>query len=260
MAKRRKRKPQKKPRNHTVTFDMGKPVSVNGFYFDQKSGLVTLLNDGNQLLPESVIVEKSYARQNKANKILNAAPANPLQVFANPNRILEQFDELFAVDTNTRLIKSRRVSVTGIVAGTNEFLPEHTAIRFRPIKCFEFHNVEGKPENLAWKEVIEAIRQAPNYKEQRKRALIVDSDLGAIPAYNNRELPIYQDFLLPAEFTLIYASSDVGSENIANRMLSMADKVSSVILNGLEKDWKDDSLFASSSPFYSHRRTWDPPE
>lgn len=258
MAKRRKRKPQKKPRNHTVTFDMGRPVTANGFHFDPKSGVVTLLNDSKPLLPESAIVEKGYARQNKADKVVNAAPANPLQVFANPNRVLEQFDELFAVDTNTRLIGTRKVSVTGIVAGINVPVPGHTAIRYRPNKCIEFHSIDDKPENLAWKEVIEAIRNAPGYNQQRKRALIVDSDLGAIPAYNSRERPIYDTFMLPPEFTLIYASTDTGNENIANQMLSLADRISSVILKGLVENWSDENLELAVDSPYSHRRTWEP--
>jgi len=60
------------------------------------------------------------------------------------------------------------------------------------------------------------IQAAPNYNKNDKIALIVDSDLPNIELYNSYSKPIYNEFRLPYNFRLIYASSDSGKENIAN--------------------------------------------
>lgn len=220
MGKKHKKGAQKKPRSYTVTVDFGKPVQANGAYFDPKTSQFLLLNDGKVLIPQNALVEQSYERSIKSNKVLNTAATNPSLLFANPNRILEQFDEIYAVDTNTKQLHSSIVSITGIVAGEQpKFIaPGFSRINYHPNICMEFHDIDGKPENLAWMEVIHAIWRSSNFSNKKRYAIVVDSDLGALPSYNKREKPIFADFLLPEEFVLLYASADSGSENAANVM------------------------------------------
>ena len=66
-----------------------------------------------------------------------------------------------------------------------------------------------------------------------KVGMIVDSDLGNIPAYNARKKEFISGNLLPPSVQLIYASSDVGMESIANKALKTADSVSSQIISAL---------------------------
>lgn len=261
MGKRHKKIAQKKPRSYTVTLDMGQPVQANGFYYDPRTSQLLLLNDGEVVSPQSALVEQSYARATKSNKVLNAAPTDPSLLFANPNRILEQFDEIYAVDTNTKALQSCAVSIAGIVGSEQPRLiaPSYSSIRYRPILCMEFHDVNGKPENLAWMEVILAIRRSPDYSNKKRYAIVVDSDLGAIPGYNKREAPIYADFLLPKEFVLLYASADSGSENVTNVMLKLADKISTGIFWRLEQEWEEDGLSELEGKPYRRSRTWYPP-
>ncbi|HXH71412.1 MAG TPA: hypothetical protein VNI58_01170 [Mariprofundaceae bacterium] len=254
-----KRKNSKKPRTYSVTFDMGEAVTANGMYFNSKTGEVALLHNGRKLTPQKVYVEQNYDR-NKSPKVLNKAILHPLEIFANPNRALEQFDEIFAVDTNTKKIDSVMVSVTGIVHGRNTKveIPNHTSITYRPLGCIEFHNVDGKPENLGWRETIKAIIRSPQYSERNRIAIIVDSDLGMIDAYNHRDKYLIEDFYLPENFYLIYASADSGSENIANKMIKLADNISSVILNRLTRSFISENLVAATGECYSHSRSWKP--
>lgn len=254
-----KNKNDKKPRTYSVTLDMGKPVSANGFIYDPKTGRAALLNNGQVLNPENATVEQSYERK-KGPKVLNRVVTKPTHLFANPNRVLEQYDTIYAVDTNTRVINSVSTSVTGVVGGENTktIIPGNTSIIFRPIKCFEFRNVSCKAENLGWRELIKAIVRAPTYNNRTRIAIVVDSDLGMIDSYNRREVAIIDDFIIPSNFSLVYASADSGNENIANKMLKLADNISSVVLNGLESDRKEDNLSVITGGHYTHFRVWEP--
>jgi hypothetical protein len=52
-----------------------------------------------------------------------------------------------------------------------------------------------------------------------KIGLIVDSDLGNHQAFNNREIPIFDDFYLPENVTIIYASDKGGTEYLSTKMI-----------------------------------------
>lgn len=64
---------------------------------------------------------------------------------------------------------------------------------------------------------------------------MTDHSLGGLHTYNTRELPIYQNFFLPDNFMLIYASSDTGNDNILNTLLCECEKDSSGLFNQLEE-------------------------
>lgn len=243
-----------------LTLDMGRPTQANGIYLDPITGRVALLHEMNVVTPISAAVEQSYPRTNKSPKVLNSLPADPLTLNVNPNRSLEQFDEIYAIDTNTKTLRSRTVSITGVVgADSPKVAPGQTIVTYRPILCMEFHEVEGKPENMAWMEVILAIRRSEKYSNRKKYALVVDSDLGAIPRYNSRESPFYADFFLPKEFVLVYASADSGSENVANKMLRLSDTMSNGIFARLEAEWTEDGLHDAQGQPYKLARVWIPP-
>lgn len=254
-----KKKNKKKPRSYSVTMSLEEATSVNGAYFDPKSGKVSLLYNGRELTAKTVTVEQTYERK-KGPKVLNRATLSPSKMFANPNRALEQFHEIYAVDTNTKKIDSVPISVTGVVGGKNTKIeiPHHTAVRYRPLSCIEFHNVTEKPENLGWMEAIKAIMRSASYNDRRRIAIIVDSDLDIIDSYNSRETGIYGNFFLPGNFSLVYASADSGSENIANKMIKLADASSTVILRMLERSMTAESLEAVKGEKYSHIRVWNP--
>lgn len=254
---RKRTKP--KPRTTYVTLDMGRPVTANGLWFDPKTGECTLLYDGKKLEPKRVYINTGYKRK-KGHKSLNKAQLTPDKLHVNVNRILEQFDFIYAIDTNCKTINSATISVTGVVGGVNfkPSIPEHTAIRYRPLKCIELLNPEQKFENLAWKMIIDMIQAAPNYNKNDKIALIVDSDLSNIEFYNSYSKPIYGEFRLPYNFQLIYASSDSGKENIANQMIALADKAANMIFEILMSGHQAHEYEAVENQPYSHIRIWEP--
>lgn len=248
-----------KPRVTYVTFDMGSPVVTNGLFFDPKTGECALLHNGEKLEPKKVYVETGYERT-KGYKRLNKAQISTAQIYSNPNRVLENFDVIYAIDTNCKIIDFTKVFVTCVVGGTNlePRIPGYTAVRYGPRKCIEFLSLEEKFENLGWKIVIDMIRAAPNYNENQKVALIVDSDLGNIELYNTFSKPIYDKFYLPKNFQLIYASSDSGKENLANQMISLADKSANMIFDILLSRQPVCEYEVVDNKPYSHIRIWEP--
>lgn len=254
---RKRTKP--KPRTTYVTLDMGMPVKANGLWFDLTTGECALLCNGTKLEPLKVYVDTGYERK-KGHKILNKAQLTSQTLHSNVNRLLEQFDFIYAVDTNCKTINLRTISVTGVVGGVNlkPSISGHTAVRYRLLNCIELLNPGPKFENLAWKIVIEMIKAAPNYTENDKIGLIVDSDLSNIEFYNSYSEPIYGEFRLPHNFQLIYASSDSGKENIANKMILMADKAATTIFEILASGHQVHEYEAVENQPYSHIRVWEP--
>jgi hypothetical protein len=63
---------------------------------------------------------------------------------------------------------------------------------------------------------------------------VVDSDESNVKAYNARTLPVYDQQVLPERITLIYATSDTGSEYLANAAIRHADYTGRTILDAIE--------------------------
>ena len=237
---------------------MGKPTAVDAAFYDPVTSKCALFCKGKVINPKHAYVEQSYERK-KGPKVLNRIKPNPQKIFANPNAIIQQSNEIIAIDTNTKVINSRSVSLCGVVGGQNTkvVVSNCTTVRYKPLKCFEYHNIKCKPENVAWREVIKLIQKAPNYSNRKKIALIVDSDLGDINSYNMQALPIIGDFYLPENFHLIYASADNGGENIANKMIKLADKIASDVLKNIEHNFTNKHLIEIKNKEYSHYRDWE---
>lgn len=238
-----------------VTVDMGVPKEVNGIKFDPRSGEVIFLHDGNPVLPVNAHVETGYDRTKKF-KVLNKAKLPMQELNANPNRRLETFDLIFAIDTNSKTVGNETISVSCVVGGRNVLIPNHTAIRYGPANCLEFRNIRDKAENIAWQKCIELIQAAPEYKPSLKICMIVDSDLSNIPRFNSRELPIYGTFYLPENFELLYASTDSGKENIANQMIARCEKEASHLLQQIMNDNNRENLEIVHNQPYTHFKLW----
>jgi len=54
--------------------------------------------------------------------------------------------------------------------------------------------------------------------------IVVDSEQDYIEAYNKRLKPIIDDFYLPENFELMYASADASNDTILNQAITYCDK------------------------------------
>lgn len=232
---------KKKPRNISVPMDFGRPTRIDRVGL--VNGEIVMISDGVAVRPSQSNVIVSYERPTKP-KIISGMPLSGLSGHSDlltwsAELALRKYNFVYAIDTNTRPIRGEQVSVSAIVKCT--FVP--VAVDKTLVLCgcddkvFAFRNIQEKPENTAWRELIEAMLRNPQHTPALRIGLIVDSDLGNLAAFNGRSLPVVADFYLPEGFTLIYASSDVGTrDSVLNAAIRLCDNESSRFLDRLERD------------------------
>jgi hypothetical protein len=141
---------------------------------------------------------------------------------------------IVGVDTNTKDIGSEKISVTGIVHCVVKPMPEPNSYRAE----FPWHEVilfrncpsELHPEKFGWMSWIQRINHEPLNKLKRF-ALLTDRDLDNHPKYNNQKIPIFGQFYLPKNFTLIYGKSDLPNESLLNHLVVKCHKQADKALN-----------------------------
>lgn len=248
----------RKPRNHIITMDFGEPVTLNGLFFHPSRGILKLMHHGIPKTPVAATREASYNRA-KGPKVITRAPIPPNNLFTDVNRALRQFERVFAIDTSWRDTNGQRIAVACLVIAEHTLIriPGKMAMRYHPIHCLEFRNPISSPENIAWMVLLELMQQNPRYQYVRKIAIVVDSDLNKLHKYNERSIPIFENFYLPDKVSLVYASADVGAENLPNMMIRRADSEARKLLKFIIETGSSDNLNEAIGQPFSHFRKWD---
>ena len=225
MAKRKKRGKKPTPpklRQREVLIDLGRelPVDEVRIYPD---GRVELRHAGVPLNPERAHTQISYDRS-KRPKIQSRASVAGTRLASHPNQILEVADRVFWVDTNSRDHSGERVHTTAtLLAQRFQQTATHTAYRWQRAHGLEFRGPVDRPEAFAWSETIERVRRNPSRLPHWHICLVVDSDLDLLASINARAMPIWRDYYLPANFSFVYASADVGKHDPLNAMMRLCD-------------------------------------
>ncbi|MFZ1081013.1 MAG: hypothetical protein WAO19_03720 [Candidatus Kryptoniota bacterium] len=257
MARSKHHHNTRRPRETTVYFDLGTPKPVNGATINPRTGKVALTYNGVRVVPAKVGTRVGYQR-NKGMKSTVQVDVDPRYLCVSPNFALEQYGSIFAVDTNTRQYGNDKISVTSIVHGKPSSLkiPEKTAISIFERQALEFRNTSFEPEKVGWHEVIVGLQKCPGYHDGMQIALIVDSDLDNLAAFNARVKPILNNHYLPPNFTLLYASADTQGDSIANKMIAMADKDAKEVLTKVIGENAFEESFKKDSELYTYLRPW----
>jgi len=176
---------------------------------------------------DSHFVAWAYQRR-KGNKVINQIPALNGFRTENPDMHLTKYDLFCAVDTNTSAIQGVNVSVSCVMVGRSKPVESVSETSFdfffKPVAFYEFRHQQETPETYGWWLVIKALLEDPLANPDEKIAIIVDSRLDELEAINKRQKPFYQKYLLPPNYKLLYASSDVGKEFVINKIFSQCDK------------------------------------
>lgn len=224
---------KKKQRSLGITVDMGKAVRAQ--IEVAPNGQIIMKDadrEGERLNPVNANMTVSYERDNKAPKVLVDIPMNLSNLSFDMGYHLKNYDLIFAIDTNTKEIGNQKYSASAIVLCKLKQHAGRLEALYSPHHIFRFKNVE-LPEKIGWVNLIKGIMDNPQYSENLKVAIIVDSDYGNLAKYNSRELPIINNVYLPKNMTLIYASADSGAENLPNKLIYMCDKVAKETLEEL---------------------------
>jgi len=241
-----------KPRRQSVGFVLENDTPVNSFSInlDPWTGKIQMVVGDSAVKAERVVIEHYYERE-KGPKVITRAVADPQDPRMDFTHALSAYDLFFAIDTNTKIVRGAKVSVTAVICGASA-PPE---IRYKPLGCFEFREVSCPPERLGWAKAIQTHLKSSAYEDGQRCCVIVDAHLGELDGINARHEPILDDFLLPPNFTLDYATADA-ADNIQNRMLRLADTHSASLLKFIEEQPSEEQIEQSDSPFYKASRWW----
>lgn len=149
----------------------------------------------------NVYSQVSYERPKGAKSPLSRVPLqSSTPMFEIQRAVLKNFDYLVAVDTNTRIINTRNVSVTAVVTFKEASPPPGARAYWKldvPFSWEFFDLRTDKIENLGWIAALGQLYAAGHVTQGTRIGMIVDSDLGNIPAFN-RTLPVFEQSVLPA--------------------------------------------------------------
>lgn len=222
-----------KPRSLSLLVSFDRPVKMHGFGIMPDGAVRVLTDDASRV--ESAYIETTYERP-KGKKVVHRLPVDPLSVSVDPTAALLKFDTIFALDTNTRLIGSSRISVAALVLAKWKLGGPMPLLAFAPTQAIELRDTDCSPDLVAWRVFFELLGANPNRAAMGRVGVIVDSHLDMLGAINSRQLPILDDFFLPDGCTVMYASSDVGVvESVVNRLLSLADEYASELLEQIQE-------------------------
>jgi hypothetical protein len=225
-------KPAPKKRHDTIIGVTKGSVSKLTITYDKVDGSIFI----HELDPETIHLVRSHDRTSGKEKVLTSIKsANPRVPFDVLPALRANFDFLLAIDTNTRVIAGRRVSIT-VAYRTPKSIKIRGDIAFIPVCGYVMLDVDSSinPERLGWQLVLSSNIDAVALKHERL-GVIVDSELGALPEMNSRSQPIYEDSFLPNFATLIYAS-DASADSLPSQMIRYCDKAAEAVFSRLMVD------------------------
>ncbi len=217
----------RKPRHVTIGASFGKGPYPDSLKVNPGTGEIQFFREGRLIEPLVSMVDQSYHRKSK-EKVVRKYSVEPNNILLHPDYSIFNLDTVYVADTNTE----ENLSVTCVLKGKSVFGSngEKEGVRFRSKPYLVFTDFHIKPERRAWKQLLE--NNLSN--NDKKTALVVDSDLDLIPKFNSREIPIVDDYFLPEGVQLIYASADVGKEHMLNKVMSKADKAAKKMIERIK--------------------------
>jgi hypothetical protein len=220
------------PREQFVYIGYKEPFQ--GVTIDGDQVFVHLLS-GEKVKADAVFSQRQYKKISGKDKVTSSIPNRV--VVDIPYYLASRFDVILAIDTNTKQIGNDLVSISCVFeCYAKQINATQLQVSYRKHGNMAFRNCpNGEAERFAWSRLVMMVTSDPRYNEKLRVALITDHGLSRLAKYNTRELPIYQNFFLPSNFTLIYASSDIGKDNVLNALLIECEKDASSMFNQLEE-------------------------
>lgn len=232
MSKKKKNKKKRTYPRNTDTVIKKEIITTldRGVIAHIENGIVTLRDkNGVPYTQSGIEMTKTYTGEKKTRVITKAT-----ELKTGSNNVaewLKNFDVVYAADTNTKPIHNgkRNYSIGSVYKGeirqTSENGGEICCKRYAAFAWV--WSGDRKIENETW---VRAMRKIQAEELDNKRiGFVIDSDLGNYEAYNNRTMPLLNEFYLPENFTLLYASSDY-SDEWTNQMIKLCDKSASADL------------------------------
>lgn len=241
----RKKNSQKETRHTQINVTFLRPMyfsrvclTMDGRSIQIYGRPASILDLSDSLLTPNEIEVLTFYNGKSTRRIINAFYFQDISPPVTIHRLLEKYNHLFAIDTNTIKFKDvGTISFTTVYKGVMKNLDGvygHTSGEtvFQDYRL----NVPGNPEVSAWHVLISRIQEF-NPKLFGRIGIIVDSELGKIKDINFRRSPILDNFYLPPNFELIFASDKSGKEEyFSNKLLALCEANSKRMLGEIERD------------------------
>jgi hypothetical protein len=216
-------------------------------YINIEDNKLILKDKNNDIIkPNFITIAETYERK-KGHKIINQATDYSKENNLNINKILKSYTSILVVDTNYKTYGSKYlcVSSSSIATWADN---RHLSVFPQSNLAFLLTNKEINPELYGWIDIIERFKLSSLYNIDDKFALVVDSELGDLLDYSKGKKAILNNYYIPNNFDLVYASSDVGKSAI-NKIMSNCDKSSKKILSQLE-NLVDVQMYNKNIPYH----------
>lgn len=211
-GKRSRSKQARNPRASEIRVDFGRPQVVSGMHAADDGTLTFFGKQGEVVRPVRIEVGSVYARSTKAPKVLTRQPGEPGSIQLDLNQALLRFAFVIAVDTNTIAIDERRVSISvAVLIRDIEITGRRWGAKLVPQDAFEFHDATLPPERIGWWDAIRRFTAHPDVRGAI--ALVVDSELGAIAAFNAASNLYWMGSIFPRACTLFTGALTVAHKS-----------------------------------------------
>ncbi len=206
-----------------------------------------LINEDGEISSSQLISHgECFEREGKTPKILrlfkNSSPGTIPAV-----RQAEFHNRYLAVDTSYKTYGDKLICATACIM-IEETLDHHRTymkgeqvlMRCSPRLIFAAKR-ESVPERYGWMKMLQGLLNSKLYDPTFKYGFVVDSELNLLQKINARDEPVFEELYSPTNINFIYASADVGKDNLVNKLISSTDKVAHLTLKNFlsSSDAKD---------------------
>lgn len=240
-----------KIRETTIHIELRENVNIR-WNKDEKS--IELINSEGQISKKNLVsIGESYARSGKSPKILRQVPNRLGGVIkSGPESI--HFDRYIGIDTSYEKWGQNLICSTACLTIEQKIDHINGLSKGETLKgtCYPrlvFLCKPGtNPERYGWKKYIESFANGKDFNPEFTYGIIVDSELGLLPKINAGEEPVFENYFLPDNLLLIYASADTGENYFYNKLIRATDRVAASAL-------KKAQLYFSGQESMSYEKT-----
>lgn len=221
-----KKKKNKKtfPRSNTVTSKKtiyvasGEPVIL---HYDKGRAWITGRN-GRLLSDGPFDFTRTYKGETKERIV--AAATNLPESTTNVGSWVKNFDVIYAMDTNTQKCEDVYISVGVVCRGeiTRETAESGSVLSGQWVVFHWYHDGSRNMEPLTWREALKIIGLYE--KADAKVGIVVDSEYSNLADFNERKIPLCDEFYLPENRWMMYASADRVDE-WCNKIIRQCDAI-----------------------------------
>ncbi|MCV9928690.1 hypothetical protein OIU83_13555 [Flavobacterium sp. LS1R49] len=223
-------------------------TKIPNFELDNKSNTFRISNIGklNDIKLDQIKTEIVYERDSGKDKVIHSQYFVDRILEFDDERLNKRYNMVFACDTNTKFIGDKKVCVGCLsILGTSNSGVSIIPIRAIAFSINDLNNIN--PERVSWKYFLKYVNN-DKYKES-KICFFVDSELGKLDQINRALESVFDDYFLPQNIDLSYASSDSGREYVGNKLLSCSDNAAKELLNFLIENSYEFPSFQNATLF-----------